>query len=105
MGNHKYEQLYLAVCCQTYQNGEVVRKEKKRKEVECKIERYLSVLKMRGITICLYSVENNLIERVTFLMCFQSSVLEEVREDGHGTQGEELALDRNMKNVFLICLN
>ena len=38
-------------------------------------------------------------------MCFQSSVLEEVREDGHGTQGEELALDRNMKNFFLICHN
>ena len=34
MGNHKYEQLYLVICCKTYQNGAVVRKEKKRGGVQ-----------------------------------------------------------------------
>lgn len=35
------------------------------------------------MTACLYSVENNLVERVKFLICFWNDVLKEVREDGH----------------------
>ena len=65
------------------------------------IERYLCVFKMREITVCLYSVENNQVERIIFLMCFWSNALE-VREDGRGTQGEELALDRRVENFFLV---
>lgn len=64
-------------------------------------ERYLCVFKMREITVCLYSVENNQVERIIFLMCFWSNALE-VREDGHGIQGEELALDRSVENFFLV---
>lgn len=56
---------------------------------------------MRETTAHLYFIENNMVEREMFLICFRSDAPEEMREDGHRRQ-EELALDKSMERFFLV---